>query len=124
VIPSAQIHSATGFTVGFAGDFAALADGEEVLLKLVGCGRFAGSFDGVFEAGDDCACECDANHATLRTLNNKTQMYLILRLLTTAHPSLSVSKFRSHMGDVAKKFHSVQEEWSIFPLASRLEELK
>jgi len=88
VIPSAQIQSAIGFTGGFTGGFTAPAVCEEVLREFVACGRFVAGFDcvfdGVFEAGDDCACECDASHTTLTTFSNNTQINLILRLLTTA----------------------------------------
>jgi hypothetical protein len=100
-----------------------LAAKVEDPLELLGCGRVAeglccvfvdgvfvdGVFIGcVFEGENDCACDVDTSHATLTTPDNKTEINLFLGLLTTALPSLSVSKFRSHVGDVAKIFSSMQ----------------
>ena len=107
MIPSAQIQSAFGLT-GLAADVAELRG-------FVGCGRctvdFVCVFAGVLDCEKDCACECDANHATFIKHDNKMHASFVFLLLTTALPSLSVSKFRSHGKDVANSTRSMQEEW-------------
>ena len=103
VIPSAQIHSAFGFTEL---DLVALAFPEVDFTELeklpvgsrgiVDCGFFTGVFTGFFTGfftefftGDfDCASDCESLHAAPIQPKHRTKTNLIFELLTTAFPSL------------------------------------